>query len=126
MKNTLPWLWPLFPCITLSGLIHTTDSDIEGFAGLFASPAVMVSVLVWSAPIAVCAYLLLAAYLAGGNRWFLLSAVPTSAALGTLLAVFASTAADPIQFLWSVAGSSLVVLGFLSLAVLPSAMVLGR
>jgi hypothetical protein len=119
MKNVVFWLWPLVPCVLLSGLVHTTDADIEGISELVTSPVLVVSVLVWSVPAVIVAYLLSATYVNGGIRWYLAAAVPTSALLGVLLATLGSTAQNASQFAWSAAGSGLVVLTALSLAALP-------
>lgn len=126
MKNLFAWIWPSVPCVLLSGLVHTSDTDIRGIAEVFNSAGLMVSVVVWSVPLAVCAYFVLAAYLAGGARGYIFTVIPISGAFGALLAYFGSTAVATGQLIWSVVGSGLVFLATLSLAALPSGMVLDR
>lgn len=126
MKNVFAWIWPSVPCVLLSGLVHTSDADIRNMAEVFNSADLMLSVVVWSVPLAVCAYLVLAAYLAGGVHGYIFTVIPVSGAFGALLAFVGSTAVTTGQFIWSVVGSGLIFLTTLSMAVLPSGMVIGR
>lgn len=126
MKHLVAWIWPSVPCVLLSGLVHTSDADIRSIAEILSSAGILISVFFWSVPLAVCAYFVLAAYLAGGARGYVFAVIPVSGAFGALLAFFGSTAVTTGQFIWSTFGSSLVFLATLSLAALPSAMAMDR
>jgi len=126
MKHLSAWIWPSVPCVLLSGLVHTSDGDIRSFAEIFTSAGFLMSVVFWSVPLAVCAYFVLAASLAGGARGYVFAVIPVSCVFGALLAFFGSTAVTTGQFIWSIFGSGLIFLAILSLAALPSGMIMDR
>ena len=123
MKRAAALAWPLVPCILVSLLIHSTDGDVGGIVGAVSSPSVLMSVVIWALPLALCAYVGFAAYLDGGWVAFLLVVGSISGVLGYLLARVGSTATSTAGLLWSVLGLSLLFALALSLAVLPGAVV---
>jgi len=119
VRTALSLLWPLLPCLLVSALIHSTEDDAGGLAGVVSSPSLMLSVVVWALPLAACAYLVLALYVEGGALAFAAAVVLLSAGLGYVLAQLGSTASGAAGFAWSVAASALLFALMLSLAALP-------
>lgn len=118
LKFVLSTLWLFVPCLTLSALLHMADPDVGSLRAL-ASAEMLGSVFAWSLPFVFGGAVSLAVLSDLGLRGFFKSALTASGALGLLIAVLGTGAVTPLGVLWSVVGSSLVVLAFLVTAALP-------
>ena len=119
LRKVLAVLWTVVPPLVLSALVHSTDSDVGGLAGLLR-PTVLFSVLVYGAPLAGLALSLLWLRVQGNRGLSTAVLLLCSALLGLVLVVLGSTAQSPAQLAWSFCGATAVVSAFFALAFLPS------
>jgi hypothetical protein len=113
-------LWVPAPLVLLSALIHTTDADVGGVAGL-AAPAVARSVLAYAGLATLLAFGCLAARVRWGAVGFLFAAALIAGGLAYLLALGGSTATTALGVALSFLGLFVIVLTFLAVSVLPVA-----
>lgn len=118
-RRLLALAWSVLPPLGLSALVHATDRDVGGLAGL-TQPGVLFSVVIYGAPLAGLAVCLL--WMAVEvNRWLAVAVLAAcSALLGLALVVLGSTAQTPPQLLMSYAGATVVVASCYAFAVVPS------
>lgn len=117
--QTLSTLWLFAPCLALSTLLHVTDADVGSLRAL-ASAEMLESIFVWSLPFVVGGWVSLTLLSDLGLRGFYKAILITSGTLGLFITLLGSSAVTPLGILWSVVGSSLVVLAFLVVGALPS------
>ena len=121
MKKAIISVWPFVPCLAISVLLHSTDHQVGGLSGVFSSPFIMLSVIIWAIPVAFGAYLSFVLYLKGGVAGYLAAAIPVAGVFGFIIASLGSTATTQAGFLWSAAGSCFALFVVLSFATVPSA-----
>ncbi len=119
MRRAAAIIWGTLPPLLLSALLHTTDSDVGGISGL-ASPSVLLSVVVISAPLVLLSFLSLWATIKAGPKVSAAILVLSAGVVALPIVAYGSTASTPFGLAWSFLGSSAVVLVFLSAAVLPA------
>ena len=126
--NTLPkvlaFLWALIPPFLLSALIHTTDSDIGGLAGL-ASASTLLSVFVFSLPLMVFSALCLLIWAQAGRIWAVLAMFLFAGFTALFLTTAGSGATTPLGLAWTFVSSTILVSLVLGLAFLPAALLSG-
>lgn len=122
VRKIAAFVWVMIPPVLLSALIHATDPDVGGIAGL-ARPGTLLSVLVWALPAAALALSGLGVALLLG--WGTFAAVATTGsatlALGLTLLQVRAPATDSLWL--PVGGGTLLVLLFMGIAVVPAAVV---
>lgn len=122
MKPTLSALSSLagFPILwLLSALLHTTDADVEGIAGL-ASPAVLQSVTAIAVVFFLPALAAIALYRRAGRRAYAAVLLATSAGLAFLVTALGSGATDLPGRALSFAGVAALCATVYLLATLPA------
>lgn len=120
MKKVLGVTWAAVPPLLLSALVHSTDPDIGGIAGL-ARTSVMLSVLFWGLPVIVMTMLCL--WIAVQSRWWwwIVPGVVFSAALAVAIAALQTPAPQGLGgFVRPLLGGTLIVWLFLAAAVVPA------
>ena len=115
-------IWLVIPCLILSALIHTIDTEVGGVAGLQSS-SIIISVLVWSLPFLLSAAISLAALSILGRQMFLKVMLASSGVLGFLVSVAGSSATSTLGFAWSLLSVSSVIAVFLTTSLLPTLLI---
>jgi len=119
-RRTLAIVWAAIPPLVLSALIHSTDPDVGGIAGL-ARPWTLASVVVFAIPLLGAAMLCLRFLVGSGRGAALALAAVASFVAAFGLTLLQSRAGTWLDDAWTVTGGSLLVFAVLTLAVVPAA-----